>query len=296
MGRELGFESRGGVSRTRPAAAKLNTRLTSVTVPMMVPQQRRTRAARADRRRRARAARLRRLVGGTVLGVAVLITLLVTAFGSGSTGPLRAASAPNLRLLPAGPPQHEVIATQHSYPGLQLVLPITKTRVTAIAYHGSGDGALALDPLGRQANEGVLTRAAHKLFGGGGTGLPYYLLGGGSGPDTSALDVGAAPGTDVYSPVDGTVVGLSPFVLNGKKKGARIEIQPTDAPSAVVTLTQLQPDPALTVGSNLTASSSKVGTVLDLSRFEKQALARYTQDAGNHVTVQAFQAASLTLR
>ena len=31
----------------------------------------------------------------------------------------------------------------------------------------SADGALALTPLGRQGNEGALTRLAHKIFGGG---------------------------------------------------------------------------------------------------------------------------------
>jgi hypothetical protein len=50
------------------------------------------------------------------------------------------------------------------------------------------------------------------------------------------------------------------------------------------------------VGSAVTAGTSKVGTVVDLSRVERQALARYTQDAGNHVTLQVFQAATLTLR
>ena len=233
-----------------------------------------------------------------VLGVAVLVTLLMTAFGSGSAGsigPSGPASA--ARLLPAGPPESKPIATQG--PGesqLTLYLPISISRVSAIAYHGSGDGALALEPFGRQANEGVFTRVAHKLFGGEGAGLPYYLIGGGEGPATSALDVGAAPGTDVYSPVDGTVVGLSPFVLSGKRYGARIEIQPSAQPSLVVSLTQLEPDPGLAVGSTVHASTSKVGTVLNLAPVERQSLARYTQDAGNHVTVQAFPAATLTLR
>ncbi len=79
--------------------------------------------------------------------------------------------------------------------------------VTAIGYHGAGDDALALDPVGRQANEGIAARLFHRIFGGGGGGVAYYQLGGGQGASTGALDVGAAPGTDVYAPVDGTVVG-----------------------------------------------------------------------------------------
>jgi hypothetical protein len=254
----------------------------------------RPRAIRAERRRRARTTRrVRRLLGGLVLGVIVLVTLLLTAFGSGSTGAIRSTRAPNLRLLPAGPPQGRLIATSDA---LNLDLPISGVRVTAIGYHASGDGALALAPVGRQANQGLVKRVAHTLFGEGGTGPRYYILGGDDGPGTSALDVGAAPGTDVYSPVAGTVVGISPFVLNGIGFGSRIQIQPKDALSLVVVLTQLRPDPALTVGSTLTASTSKVGKVVDVSGVEKQALARYTQDAGNHVTIQVFQAAPPSLR
>ena len=49
----------------------------------------------------------------------------------------------------------------------------------------------------------------------------------GTGRRTSALDVGAPPRTDVYAPVDGTIVGISKVVLNGRVYGRRIDIQPT---------------------------------------------------------------------
>ena len=167
---------------------------------------------------------------------------------------------------------------------LRIQLPIAQSRVTVIGYHAAPDGALALSPLGHQANEGFLTRMAHKLFGGGHGGLRYYQLSGGSGPSTAALDVGAPPGTDVYAPVDGTIVGMTPFVVNGKPFGTRMDIQPSGAPSLVVTLT-LRPDPALTVGSSVAAVTSKLGTVVNLARVERQALAHFTQDAGNHVEI-----------
>ena len=51
----------------------------------------------------------------------------------------------------------------------------------------------------------------------------------------------------MYAPVDGTVVGITPYV------------------------------------------------VADLSRVERQALARYTNDSGNHVSVELRPAASLVL-
>ena len=247
-------------------------------------------------RRRAEArsrARVRRLAGLVALSVIALVTLLVTAFGNGSSTPAsRAALAPAQRLLPAGPPRPQVIALQGA---LRIQLPVSQARLTAIGYHGVSDGSLALQPLGRQANEGTLTRLARSVFGGSHRGLSYYQLSGGEGPATSALDIGAAPGTDVYAPADGAVVALTPFVVNGKTYGAEIEIQPTAAPSLVISLTHIRPDPALTVGSSVAAGTSKLGAVLDLSHAEKQALGKYTQDAGNHVELTVREGATTAL-
>ena len=112
-------------------------------------------------------------------------------------------------------------------------------------------------------------------------------------PSTASLDVGAAVGTDVYSPVDGTIVGITTLTLRGQTFGSRIDIQPTSAPALVVRVTHLRPDPALTVGSSVAASISKIGTIIDFSQVEQQALARYTQDAGNHVSFEIHPAATL---
>jgi hypothetical protein len=75
----------------------------------------------------------------------------------------------------------------------------------------------------------------------------------------------------------------------------RLDIQPQSAPSYVVSMTQLRADPAISVGSTVIAGVSKVGTVVDLSDVERQALARFTQDAGNHVSLEVRPAATLTL-
>jgi murein DD-endopeptidase MepM/ murein hydrolase activator NlpD len=177
---------------------------------------------------------------------------------------------------------------------LRLELPIPSSRVTAIGFHGAGDAALALDPVGRQGNEGLIARLGRKLFGSSASGPVWYQLGGGGGPHTSGLDVGAAPGTDVYSPVDGQVVGLTPFVLNGRPYGVRLDIQPTNAPSVVLSLTHLGAVGSLSVGSTVTASTTRLGTVLDLSRVERQSLAQHTNDSGNHVAIEAHTAATLS--
>jgi hypothetical protein len=63
----------------------------------------------------------------------------------------------------------------------------------------------------------------------------------------------------------------------------------------VVSLTQLKVDPSLSVGNTVVSGARKLGTVVDLARAERQALARYTNDSGNHVTVEIRPAASLVL-
>jgi hypothetical protein len=263
------------------------------TVPRMPAPSRQAPAARGQRKRAPKASRphrTRRLVVLTIVSGALLGTLFVTAFGQSATRDTsQALPGPSSRLLPVGPPTPLTVAL-HS--GLRIQLPVAQSRVTAIGYHSSDDGVLPLAPLGHQGNEGALSRLAHKIFGGGGGGFVYYQLGGG---DTAVLDVGAAPGTDVYAPVDGTIVGISDYILNGRPYGSRIDIQPSAAPSLVVSLTHLAPDPALTVGAALAASTTKVGRIVDLSGVERQALARYTQDAGNHVSIELRPAATLTL-
>ena len=226
----------------------------------------------------------------SVIAFVTVLTLALTAFDGSSARVTALAPAPAQRLLPAASPQPLVIAKLGE---LRLQLPISSSRVTAIGFHGAGDGALALDPVGRQANEGLLARLGHKLFGGGSQGPAWYQIGGGQGPHTSGLDVGAAPGTAVYSPVDGRVVGLTPYIIDGRHYGERIEIQPVRAPSVVVSLMRVSALGSVSVGSTVTASQTPLATVIDLTGVERQSLAHYTNDAGNHVAIEVRPAATL---
>jgi hypothetical protein len=273
-------------------STRLKEAPTSVTFPRMASR-RLPRPTSRDRRRRA-AERARRFAALTVVGAVLVVTLVLTAFDPGSAPrATEAGPAPPTRLAATGRPRPQIIAMNGL---LRILLPVSQGQLTAIGYHGAGDGALALEPQGRQGNRSLLGRVVDRLFRGDSRGLVYYRLGGGRGPETSAIDVGAAPGTDVFSPLDGTVIGISDFVLNRRTYGVRVDIQPAAAPSLVVSVTRLRPDPALTVGSTVAATTSRLGSVLALSHVERQALARYTQDAGNHVTIEVRPAATLGLR
>ena len=253
-------------------------------------------AARLRARRRRPRSYLDRHAGRIVLTALVsavlLLTLLLTAFGTTSTQ-LVAAPLGSPSVVLGGRPEPQVVASADA---LRLQLPIAQSAVTAIGYHRAGSSALSLEPVGHQGNAGLLSRLWHRLAGVRDGRLVWYQLSGSRGPGTSALNIGAAPGTDVYSPVDGTVVGISDYVISNRVQGARIDVRPLSAPSVVVSLIHLRPDPALTVGSAVAASRSKLGVVLDLSKVERQALARYTQDAGNNVSLEVRPAATLSLR
>jgi murein DD-endopeptidase MepM/ murein hydrolase activator NlpD len=290
---EWTFETEGALALVPEVATGLKAHDTSATVPRMARPEAHGLAYRAATREetRARVRRARRTTALLVAACVCLVVLLLTAFGTGgvasqvSTGP-----APANRLLPAGPPHAQVIALQDT---LRIQMPINQSRVTAIGYHASGSDVLALQPVGTQENAGVVRRLFHRLFGQNGSGLRYYQLGGGVGPQTGGLDVGAPVNTDVYAPVDGSVMAISDMIVNGKAYGVRIDIQPTGSPGVVVTLENLKPDPALTVGSAVSAGRTKIGRIIDLSSVEQAALARYTQDKGQHVHIEVRAASGL---
>jgi hypothetical protein len=258
----------------------------------MPPPVKHRRTRKAQRRHLERERRLRRLAVLIFVVAVGLVTLLLSAFGGSGTPVQQAAAAGATRLLPAGPPQPEIVARLGA---LHLQLPVSQSRVTAIGYQGGSVGALALAPLGTQVNQGLLKRLVHTIFGGS-TGSPrWYQLAGGEGPGSSAIDVGASPATDVYAPVDGIVVSIDDVVLNGRVYGSRIDIQPSSAPSLVVTISHVRVDPSLAVGSPVTSAGSRLGSVVDFARAEHQALSRYTNDSGNHVVVEVHPSATLTL-
>ena len=258
----------------------------SGTVIVMTTTARSRHAARVRTRRRRSQLRVRRLAFLLFLAAVATVALLFTTFGTDARAPAPIApAAPTLG--PAGRPLPQPLATVGN---LSIRLPISGDSITAIGFHGSATGALSLQPLGQQANEGLLARLWHRIAGSSKHGPAWFQLGGEAGPGTGVLDVGALPGTDVYSPVDGTIAAITDYIVSGRKHGVRIDIRPSSAPSVVVSLTHLDPDPSLAVGSSVLAGTSKVGSVADIATVERQALASHTNDAGNNVAVEVHSA------
>lgn len=224
---------------------------------------------------------------------AVVVVVLHSGSSSRDTSGIASPHSPQLAPnAPPSPPQ-----TLATVSGLSLEVPVSDGRITAIVYHATGaTNAIPLSPAGTQKNAGFLARLGNRLFGSGGGGGPsYYIDSSGDGPDTGSVDVGAPAGTDVYSPVDGTIVAIDDVVLNAAAYGSRIDIQPTGAPSLVVSVSHVRVDPSLVIGSPVTAGSSKLGAVVDFAHAERQALARYTNDSGNHVVIEVHPSATLAL-
>jgi hypothetical protein len=258
------------------------------TVPPDMPSSRPTRRRRVERRQVRAARRTRRFALLIVLTIVLVIALALSAFG-GNSRPVAKLSPANASFSRQTKPFPQIVALRGV---VRLQMPIVQSQYTAIGYHSSADNAISLSPIGHQGNEGALQRVFHKIFGGGGGQPTWFALDGGA---TSALDVGALPGTNVFAPVDGTIVGVTPYVVAGHRFGSRIDIQPQSAPSLVVSVTQLRADPSLSVGSNVVSGATRIGVVVNLARVERQALARYTNDAGNHVSIELRPAASLIL-
>ena len=219
------------------------------------------------------------------LGTLAVITLLLTAFGSGGssrgTTPISVEAAADAS---AVRPQPQVLATVGN---LNLQLPVATASLTAIGFHGSSDGSLSLQPVGRQANEGLLARLWRSVVGARRESPRWYQLEGGP-PGTNVLDVGAAPGTDVYAPVDGSVIAVSDLVIGGADVGSRIDLRPSRAPSVMVSVLNVRPDSAIAVGTPVVAAASKLGTAVNVAAVEEQALAAHASAGGNNVSIVVY--------
>ncbi len=220
---------------------------------------------------------LRTVVAPAVLAVAVIVAIVfaVTAGDGGgdAVGPV-ASPVPPASAGAAGAPQRVVMARSGR---LEVVLPVAERQVTAMLFRPGGDPG------------GIGMTAASDL--------PHAVTqdDGSTGAVVAAVDVGAPAGSVVYSPVDGVVTAVSPYRVLGRPEGLRIVLTPSGMPDVAVGITNVEPAPDGTVpqiGSAVGAGRTVIGRVRDMSRVGTPAIARYTNDSGNHVTVELLRQAT----
>ena len=157
---------------------------------------------------------------------------------------------------------------------IEIMLPIVAERVTAYAFRAvDSTQARELTP-----NEHLDYEVAH--------------LQGATGSDYGGLDVGAAPGTPVYSPVDGIVTAVTDYTVAGRVEGYEVLIEPGRGSSVAVRVSQISSpdgDTRPMIGQRVGAGKDEIGRVHDLSGVADLPLGRFTSDGGNgaHIEVLA---------
>lgn len=114
-----------------------------------------------------------------------------------------------------------------------------------------------------------------------------------AGPRMSAIDCGAAAGSQVYAPVSGTVVLVKQYKLYKKYDDYIVHIQPEGKPNLDVCMIHLT-DPTVQAGDQVTAGVTPVAKVRDVYALigDQMQLKEYTVegDNGNHTHIQVNNA------
>jgi murein DD-endopeptidase MepM/ murein hydrolase activator NlpD len=239
-----------------------------------------------------------------ISGIGGASRLQRAALGGGSSAPIGAALDKLVRPTP-------VFATCGT---LRLHLPVPAETITAVAFHqASFNNALALESLAptidlvtasriaaakRAAKTATVTPAPNVAATSAAIAtaatVPSDIWGGKvirlwrsgrSGKPETAVDVGAAPGTPVVSPVDGTVVYIRQYKLYAKYDDYEVHISPTGSPGVDVVLIHIT-GVCVTPGQTVEAGVTKIATVRKLSKYTSLQLAEYTADGGDHAHLQ----------
>jgi len=261
-------------------------------MPLQLPPQE------AERRRRRRQRLLRRRRARFLTLLAFLL-LSVGSFATLALAGRVAQQVPKSELLvsEAADGGSPVAASGDTRPffarlrGQNLVLPVAAQDATIIAYQPAADErAVPLDPLGNQANGGVVSRNIQRVFARKAA-VEYYVLKGTAErvvAATGAVDIGAAPGTVITSPVSGEVTGVKKYRLLGKYDDIQIDIRPAKISGVTVTLLFVA-SPAVTIGQEVVAGSTQLGKVRGCLGDLGAQLVGYTHDTGSHVHIQVTQ-------
>ncbi len=245
-----------------------------------------------EERRRHRTARLVAIASVVVVAAIVMLVWLVGLLGKEvvASDPVDATAATGGTSVAAavektGAPTPQTLASAVEEKGeapLRLQLPIRREAVTGIGFGPRNQpDVIELEPSGTRANTSWIRRATQRFLSTTPAGdLRWYRLGDGA---PEMVTVGALPETEVYAPIDGSVEAITPYVLDSEQRGVLIQLQPTGDGQTIVVLRNLDADPDLAVGTSVTQSVTRIGTVRDMDGAIAAPLADYTHDSGSGV-------------
>lgn len=185
-----------------------------------------------------------------------------------------------------------LIATEE---GTEIHLAIDPDSLTAVAFHqASGDYALHMTSLVPDADmaaanelKAVPPVAEGAIFDDGvwqGCALRLWRSNRSGQPD-SALDMGADPGTPVWSPVSGTVTEVRPYLLYDKYEDFEIHIRLDGREDVEGVLIHVQ-DVKVTAGDKVKGGVTQIGAVRQMSDKMNIQLGGYVANGGDHTHFQ----------
>jgi len=226
-----------------------------------------------------------------VVGLALILTATLWRGGADEPGPVTAAAVASVATEPNRDPTPRFARVGTT----EMRLPVDPSDMTALAFHqASGESALpitslvpdadmelaadlqAVPPVEETADvpDDVLGGVCLRLWRSNRTGMP----------DTAA-DIGADAGTDVYSPVTGTVVGVRPYLLYDAYDDLEIHIRPNGRDDVDVVLIHVD-DVTVRSGDAVVAGVTRIAAVRSMSDKIEIQLGGYTDNGGDHVHIQ----------
>lgn len=258
-------------------------------------------------------ARRRRVPVALAAAALVLLALVVLA-APRLVGALRPAARPVAVAAATVTPEKVVVEPMRdptpfiaSYRSLRIHLPVDPRDITIFAFHqaSGGVGALHMTSLAPYGDASRIARAAkssrskvrstktnaeEEAAEGGvptiydGKVIRLWRSNRVGAPDTAG-DCGAKPGSAVYAPVSGKVIGVRRYKLYGKYDDYQVHIQPDGWPEVDCVLIHIT-NVRVHKGQRVTGGVTRIASVRRLSSKFAIQLATYTGDGGDHVHMQ----------
>ncbi|MHB1342381.1 MAG: M23 family metallopeptidase [Coriobacteriia bacterium] len=260
---------------------------------------------------RRRSMRRRRSPMGWVyaaIGVIIMVAIVGSAAilrpiaeSSATADPAAGPTTVSTTLAPDPVPEREQTPMLASYHSLFLRLPVDPGKITQVAFHqASGDKAFHMEPLVEYASLAAAAKLRHApvstvATGSGeassaadaiwsGKAIRLWRSNRTGSPDT-AVDVGADPGTDVFSPVTGTVLQVRSYKLYSKYADYEVHIKPDGWSEIDVVLIHVD-DVSVVAGDRVLGGITRIASVRKMSDRVSLQLGGYTRNGGDHVHMQ----------